>query len=1251
MHGKHPWHLASLVAIALLLVSACGRTVSGPEPAVLELEPRVVCNAQLDHEIVLRGSGLSASPVDALTDDPLVALPQVSLIRAIDLDGAATSGEAVVLNEDTTSLDETRVRWVSQDELRLVVDPDLDLADGVFDIQVRNATGGETSLSRGLAAVPPPVVTSAEPAPICNAQSAREIRIGGTGFVRIDDALPTVEIGDRTYAATDAAGCSDVDVQGGGVALCTELTVVIPEGDLDAGAHPVVVTNPQAAGCASSEAVSLHVVPPPTVDTVAPNPVCLAEGNVSLTLTGSGLLEIDGAVPDVTVGGVALTGVSMVADACEPLSGVDGVRSCTSLVGLIAEEALDLGAHRVSVENPEPAGCISVDEVDLQVVPPPDVASISPTTVCSGGGSFTVTGTDLWGIEAELVDSQGGVVVAQNVSVNDDATAAQVSFGAGLRPETYTLQVTGAGGCGDSLDGVPIEVTPGPSILFVDPPVVFSGVAIRATLFVSAVTEAPDSVVLAPAGGGEEITLADVSWSIDRRTIVRATIPAGLDAGVYDVFMRGVGECDAFLSAGVTVVDEATLALADPPLAPEFGEAETDIAVTLFAVPEGERAAGETGFISTPRAYVSSADLAVAEPLRAVTFEDDTTVSAIIPGLPDGSYHLVIVNPDGTVGFAENAFRFTDIAPPVIEDVSPSQLENDTSDEVSIIGENLAPADDLEVRLECLAPTGAISTYDAVIEDASPNLLTVTVPTPSIGHGSVCVVRVSNTVNDTWDEWSAISVTNPAARLPEFRSGSELSFARRAPASAVGRATREARYVYAIGGDDGSPASAFGSVETALLGRFGGIGQWRTLQTELPEGRTLAAAHREGRFIYLVGGMVGGEPTGSILRAEVLDPAEGPQILDVEMRFYSDPDEDPETRDGLEPGGWTYMIAAIHDDSHLHNPFGETLPSEPITLYAPDVPDGVEVELVWSTVYGTDGDEPVPASAYYVYRTREVDGGRNEIRLLAIEPGTDATEHRFVDRNPDTFVDEDKQPLRLGGLGVWHPVGSLSTPRAAFGFAAATDPACRRYFYAIGGRTDAASESASYEYAFYDPTTETLGEFTEVTATVDFTARREHGVFVATGETATPLSECESRIYAAYGRSGAGTDVTNARIAAVTDLGVLGPWEEAMVAPAAESVSGFAAFFSSDGGYILGGRRAGSPSPATRLAALCEPAPGNPTDPCNTNPLMLSQWSDAANNLSQARHFPGFARRGAFFYLVGGAGTGGPLATTEVNVR
>jgi hypothetical protein len=76
---------------------------------------------------------------------------------------------------------------------------------------------------------------------------------------------------------------------------------------------------------------------------------------------------------------------------------------------------------------------------------------------------------------------------------------------------------------------------------------------------------------------------------------------------------------------------DVTLALATPALEPQFGEQNTALAVSVQAVPTADLGASEVNFEPTPRAYLSSAALAAAEPLRALQLDSEEHLTAIVP--------------------------------------------------------------------------------------------------------------------------------------------------------------------------------------------------------------------------------------------------------------------------------------------------------------------------------------------------------------------------------------------------------------------------------------------------------------------------------------------------------------------------------------------------------------------------------------------------------------------------------------------
>jgi hypothetical protein len=1009
----------------------------------------------------------------------------------------------------------------------------------------------------------------------------------------------------------------------------------------------VVVTNTEPAGCETQDAIELVAVDPPQIAMVAPSPICLEQA-VDVTITGSNFVRIGSMQPSVTLDGTEV-GSAVVTDAsCEPIAGTTDAFACSELVATIPMTGFTTDTYRVTVTNPGALDCASIEMADLKIVPPPTITSIDTANVCTGGGTITVTGTGLSGATARLVDPDTqGEIDALHTVADDDGTHATITFGSGVQPDTYKLVIAGPSGCGDTATQDVIAAA-GPVVFFLDPPVAYNGVSLRATIYASGVTTAPAGVILTPQGGGtvdDQESLTSVAWPAGSDHKIGATIPSGLPEGTYDVMVDWATGCDAVLGAGVTIEADTTIALLTPALTPQFGKENTEIAINVSAKATDDLDGDEVNFKPTPRAYLSNSSSSVAEPLRAVAFDNEERLTAIVPNtLAAGSYDLVVVNPDGAVGFQAGAYKATTVAPPVIDDVTPTQLDNDEDRPIAISGSNFEnPTTDIEVTLACMSAGGTTPTTIgplAIDPGASTTALVATVP-DGISHGSVCVVRVTNTANDTFDEFSALSVTNPASKLPAFQEGTELVDGRRAPAAALGAATREARFVYAIGGDDGASANALTSVEAAPIGRFGDLGEWRTLATELPDGVTLAKAQNGGRYVYLFGGLVDDMASSAIQRAVVLDPNAAPKVANVDLRFFATPDSDPTTRDGLAPGAWTYVISAVFSAGDTDNPNGESLRSEPITLYAPDVPDGVEVELTWDAVLGADN--ATEAVKYRIYRTTAPDTAITSLRLLA---EVSSPTHSYVDQNPASFADADKLPLAIGDLGEWRTLAAeLNTPRAAYGISLANDTNCDPHLYIVGGRTDAATQSATYEYATFDTATGALGAFTQATGNA-LTARRELAVFVAddqSSEQFTPALGCEAYLYASYGQTGASSFVTTVEEAAVTAGGALGAFTGS--GPAPQNFTGHAAFFSSDGAYVMAGASNSSDAIKTAVqAAMCSGS--------GCNAPNLKNFSSASNSLRVARYLPGFARQGAFFYLIGGADEdGAPLSSTESNVR
>ncbi|HET8934223.1 MAG TPA: hypothetical protein VFN67_12310 [Polyangiales bacterium] len=346
-------HRHNLAACIALLLSACSHAVESPKPALSKtkpIEPDLVCNAQIESAVVIRGSGLTPAPVDTLSEPTQLWLPSITLTRHADLEGNSADETRVQISGRPGELKKhaDHNSWQSAKQMTLYVDESLELAPGLYDLQVENPDGASrVDAKRALAVVPPPELTELRPPSICVDQSDIELTLIGKNFLRYGDALPKVAIatkdGDalKTYDVMALNGCSDVPDRTQDAKLCTDAVFKVPEDDLDPGTYRVVLTNPAPAGCSSTEALEVKVNPPPKVNAVVPASVC-SGGSI---LVASGQDFSSGATAELRCTG----GATLEASSVE-VSGDGNTATMMFGAGAVAGENCD-----VVVRNPD--GC------------------------------------------------------------------------------------------------------------------------------------------------------------------------------------------------------------------------------------------------------------------------------------------------------------------------------------------------------------------------------------------------------------------------------------------------------------------------------------------------------------------------------------------------------------------------------------------------------------------------------------------------------------------------------------------------------------------------------------------------------------------------------------------------------------------------------------------------------------------------------------------------------------------------------
>ena len=957
-----------------------------------------------------------------------------------------------------------------------------------------------------------------------------------------------------------------------------------------------------------------------TVSAVNPPVACIGAVPTTLRLTGGGrgFLFVDGKAPSISFGGAPVTISNKLG--CSPISGgFVAAEGCMQVDIGIPGVGLPIGDYEIEARGLVTASCS--DRAIFSVGPTPNIVSVLPSEACEDLG-FTVTifGTGLVGSTQVSLRSPAGEVAIAIATELIAPGQLRATFD-GLVQGAWDVRVSNGVGCQDQLDDA-IEIFPRPVVFFVDPPVIYNGVDVQASVYVANVNGGSVAeVAIRRVGTSTWIPIPHVYDPLRpfrvQTTVPRDLIEAGERADFEFSLTDGLG-CPASLS-GVAALTKV-VAVSPFVTAPPFGSQTSATGVTI-TIPAGSPG---VAFQEVPRVYLNPiGDTGVATPIASLGFLSGRSLTGLVPaGLPAGDYQVIVVNPDGTVGISSppipgGGFRVTTTPPPQIRTIAPGSIPTpDTV--VKVFGTGFGTS---TVRLECQVP-GATAPQlfgTANVVTQSYGLDFTMDPASAPPQDSVCVVRATR-ADGSFAEFSALVLLNSAENIPDSTdSGLPMQTPRRAPATLVGSVSTTSRFLYVLGGDGGAAASALQSIEVMALTPFGTLeGTWRTLPSPLPAVRTAAQAATLGRFLYVVGGDSGAGPLSSAIRAEVLQPVDSPEF-DGNLEIALSPT-------GLGPGLWYYRVSAVMAANDADNPGGETLPSEPLPVVVPEwAPDGFLVTLRWAPVPG--------AASYRLYRSPSANASLSSVRRIAELPSNTTS---YTD--PSAPVTPTASPKQLGDLGTWRTLPGLSVPRAGFGLSLARDPAnpARHFLYAIGGRTTGGAAVGTWESLQLDTTAD--GSQTVAAGWVSgganiVPARQDHGTWaVDIGVVSPPgvSGDDDAWIFV-----GPGTGAANStRIYSARVQGGGGLTTFALAFNGNASRSGYGAVAISSQLFLLGGRVSGTIS-SSRDSALI------------TGPGSISNVNATPGDLVVARELPGTALGSGRIFLVGGQTPAGPTTSVE----
>ena len=1202
-----------------------------PRPSLNEAIPERTCVAQGEREVVLLGD-------DILILDDHYATIEVGgqSVEVVDIadcqDLHAVFGGHQLCREATVVVDEGAfepgtypVTVENFDPAGCASDPD---ADGVT-----------------LTIVPPPTVTAVAPRAFCSSDDSVIIDIDGEDFFEVDGEAPTVAIGESTYVAS-GVDCADVEGEEG-VRSCEALEVEIDPSDL-AGVTTLTVINPEPIGCESADSEEFYAVPEVQISEADPDGFCEdASFDGEVTLYGPFVYDTAGDLPVVTVDGTEVAIDQLFG--CEVV--IDGltVESCEGLDITVPVELAEED-FSITVSTSDPLAC-GEDTVVLERTSPPTIDAVIPGRVCADGGTtLEVLGSNIHENAEFTLDGQP----ATSATVAADGSSATVTFNDPLVGTLATFEVINPGDCGSAYSEE-LRITDGPLPVFVDPPVVYDDMNTQVTIYAAGLYGGTvDEVELIHPDG--TTTVLDHSYDASRPAVIQATIPAGTLASVDEGDLNEDGTADFGIRLTdqeitcsneahdlVTITSELSLALSD--INPPFGAQDQSTGVTISAVDAADLEADEVQMEATPRAYLNpvSGDAdSLAREIRAIQFISPTEINGIVPsGLTVGFYDVIVVNPDGQVGTLEGAFQVTEERPPLIDSVSPgSWTTGEAALGVDIEGQNFRDLPgDPTVEVFC-RPSGSTETDESqlhqpasiTIVNVTDTLVETSVNTDGLGHLDVCYMRLTN-ADGTYAEYSPITVTNPAGNFVEFQAGADFDTARRGLTLLSGVPSRAARYLYVLGGDDGALSGVHSSGEFARVNRFGEPLQWDYLPYDLPAGRTLANGVRIDDFLYLVGGHDGAEVSDEVLRAQVLDPLDAPEIVALDIEVEQFLEGDGQVSGGLDAGTYYYRVSAVYSSNDPANPGGESLASEPQPVSLPM--DGVELTISWTPPEQINHD-----IAYYrVYRSIAADDPYGDESL--IYETTDASETSFADDGSIAPVAGDN-PLSIGSLGMWHSVATLNAGRMVAGITSAQNPAdaSEHFIYAVGGEDDAGEFRADYEFVSVSVagprdqavSDAVIGQFEEEDMLLP-SPRGELQAITASESNASSLDGQAPQIFLLGGQSD-GTDSNQAVfVAGVNADGHLDDWTQLPTQQNAHyaAMGHAAAVFNNE--LIIGGGDGGNPSERTAHTSIVCGAGCPP-------PSVANNWTPMADAGGEERVWMGHIAFRGFWYLAGGLTTG-----------
>ncbi len=374
-------------------------------------------------------------------------------------------------------------------------------------------------------------------------------------------------------------------------------------------------------------------------------------------------------------------------------------------------------------------------------------------------------------------------------------------------------------------------------------------------------------------------------------------------------------------------------------ISPQFGWTNADTNITI------------SGANFSPSAAVtfSPAGSAAGMQLTYVAFVSSSQIQAVVPkGMAVDWYDVTVTNPNGAKGTSVKAFYVSQNPPPVITGIAPASGSSNAATQITITGNYFAS----NATVTTIDSSGN-SLPCSIKSQSSTQIICTTQVLPT----GVYLIRAINTSDGTYYDYSSFIVTNPASNLGGFSTSSQnLVIGRQGLAAVTGNDDIGGRFIYAIGGDNGSGGDTLDSVEYSQPDKFGSLNPFN-LTSPLIYRTTGAAAFQYNGYVYVLGGLTPAGYTSVIERAKILTTNSAPVIAFKSLTVLNG--------GSLPAGTWVYAVSANLPTGTTN--IGESLPS-PVVFTTTSSSGSIQLSWQPVSVWNPLSHASVAATGYNVYR-------------------------------------------------------------------------------------------------------------------------------------------------------------------------------------------------------------------------------------------------------------------------------------------